>query len=206
MQILDLFSNVTWTHNPNQEPSFDLVKILEHWVSNVYPNFHLSLFIFQIVTVRRKWTYLSFQKSLKVDRKVHKRWRKESKRQSWCAPSLAHESQQRRVPRKPQGQPQTWSLLLGLKWKAVRQEQNITQESFWVWMSGDFNYIITFANTYFVLVCAGIWDRNRLHAACSKWNLDTLAQSGCGLWATNRWADGVLVPAGPPGGLPDNSR
>lgn len=52
MQILQLFSNVTWTvtaadgvMSPEQE------EILKHWLPNLDGNFHLSLFVFQLVSV-----------------------------------------------------------------------------------------------------------------------------------------------------------
>nr|XP_045625586.1 chloride channel protein 2-like isoform X1 [Procambarus clarkii] len=51
-QILHLFSNVTWTvTNPEGIMSSEQESILKYWVPNVEGSFHLSLFVFQIVSV-----------------------------------------------------------------------------------------------------------------------------------------------------------
>ncbi|XP_042877633.1 chloride channel protein 2-like isoform X2 [Penaeus japonicus] len=51
-QILQLFSNVTWSvTQTNEILSADQQSILRHWLPDLEGNFHLSLFVFQIVTV-----------------------------------------------------------------------------------------------------------------------------------------------------------
>lgn len=51
-QILHLFSNVTWTvTDPSGILSPDQESILKDWMPNLDGNFHLSLFVFQIVTI-----------------------------------------------------------------------------------------------------------------------------------------------------------
>lgn len=52
MQILQLFSNVTWTVTAsNGIMSQQQQDILKYWVPNPDGNFHVSLFIFQLVSV-----------------------------------------------------------------------------------------------------------------------------------------------------------
>ncbi|KAK3894175.1 hypothetical protein Pcinc_002051 [Petrolisthes cinctipes] len=51
-QILQLFSNVTWTvTSPDGIMSPEQENILKHWVPDLQGSFHLSLFIFQLVSV-----------------------------------------------------------------------------------------------------------------------------------------------------------
>ncbi|XP_069993072.1 chloride channel protein 2 isoform X5 [Penaeus vannamei] len=51
-QILQLFSNVTWSlTQQNEILSGEQQTILRHWLPDLEGNFHLSLFVFQIVTV-----------------------------------------------------------------------------------------------------------------------------------------------------------
>ncbi|KAK7084273.1 Chloride channel protein 2 [Halocaridina rubra] len=51
-QILHLFSNVTWTvTDPDKILSPEQENILKHWMPSLDNNFHISLFVFQIVTV-----------------------------------------------------------------------------------------------------------------------------------------------------------
>ncbi|XP_063841828.1 chloride channel protein 2-like isoform X3 [Scylla paramamosain] len=51
-QILHLFSNVTWTvTSPDDIMSEEQQDILSHWVPSPNGNFHISLFVFQLVSV-----------------------------------------------------------------------------------------------------------------------------------------------------------
>ncbi|MPC31845.1 Chloride channel protein 2 [Portunus trituberculatus] len=52
MQILHLFSNVTWTvTSPDGIMSKEQQEILKYWLPNLDGNFHVSLFVFQLVSV-----------------------------------------------------------------------------------------------------------------------------------------------------------